>query len=335
MRRSPIRPLGAALGWFILVAVLIAAVVLTAPRFTVPTSSRMIQLVAFTPLGLIPALVLLVAASLAGVKSRGRSRTVGWSLAIVGLVATALHLVWLAPLYVGSAPSASPGAALVVMTQNLEYGDAGALAREVRTQNVDVLVVCDLNPAQREAVRTTTIPRDLPYLSEIGSGSTIVHSKYPMSTAVRIAAGSRSLQLATPQLGPIALVALHPTPPYRATEWRRDYGQIVSYLADRAPSAVGLPTVIAGDFNATLDHAPVRAIVGLGFTDSVVQTNGGFTPTWPAADSVRKLGVAIPPLVQIDHVMVSGGLVSTASQTVAVPGADHLGVIVQVRRVAP
>ena len=335
MRHSTIRAIGAALGWLIIVVALIAAVALTAPRFADPTSSRIIQLVAFIPLGLLPALVLLVAALVAGAKSRRRSRIVAWMLATVGMVATVLHLVWLAPLYVGGAPAASPGPALVVMTQNFEYGDAAALAREVRTQSVEVLVVCDLNPAQRDALRATTIPRDLPYLSEIGSGGTIVHSKYPMSNTVRIAAGSRSLRVSTPQLGVVTLIALHPTPPYLGADWTRDYGQIVSYLRERAPAAVDLPTVIAGDFNATLDHAPVRRIEGLGFTDSVVQTNGGFGPTWPAADSVRKLGVAIPPLVQIDHVMVSAGLVSSASRTVAVPGADHLGVIVQVRRVAP
>ncbi len=85
--------------------------------------------------------------------------------------------------------------------------------------------------------------------------------------------------------------------------------------------------VLAGDFNATLAHAPVRRILDLGFADAAVQVNAGWSPTWPSGGYERRLGVTVPAFAAIDHVMTSPRLVVTQAETVAVPGADHEAVV--------
>ena len=342
--RSSTRVSGRALLWLV-VAVGVAGgaagtVVLTVPRLGDPTSKLGLQLVALTPLGLIAAIVLLGTAAIAAVLTRGRLRVLGLVLAALGALGVVAHLMWLAPLYVGTAPTAEPGPPLVVLTQNLEGADVNELAREVEARGVEVLVLSDVSEHQGLVVAATTIPRDLPHVLFTGGGPT-VYSKYPMTEEVAtspdesaaVSRPFRSVQIATPSLGTIRLVAVHPAPPYHTAAWADDYRRTAGLLENRA-TADPLPTILAGDLNATLDHAPLRRIEALGYTDGVVQTNGGFRPTWPAPGSVRKFRVSVPPLVQIDHVMVSDQLVVTATSTVTIPESDHLGVLASVQRAA-
>jgi endonuclease/exonuclease/phosphatase family metal-dependent hydrolase len=49
----------------------------------------------------------------------------------------------------------------------------------------------------------------------------------------------------------------------------------------------------------------------------------GWNPTYPAQGW-------IPPLIAIDHVLVSEDLTATAYRTVPVPGTDHRGVLATV-----
>jgi endonuclease/exonuclease/phosphatase family metal-dependent hydrolase len=138
----------------------------------------------------------------------------------------------------------------------------------------------------------------------------------------------------TPQLGNIDVLALHPTPPYQKGGWTADYKRITTYIRDHysAGAAARNSVIIAGDLNATLDHAPIRRIRAMGFADAADQLNLGFQPTWPAPGSVRRFGISIPPLVQIDHVMTSPALVATSLTTFHSEGTDHLGLLARVQR---
>lgn len=360
MNRSPIRVAARVIVSLVVAAgVLVGALgtlALTLPRLGDPSGRVGLLLVALTPLGLVAAVILLVSASVAAllmrVRVRGRAPSrrghgwmgaFAWSLAVVGALAAALHLAWLAPLYVGTPPTALPGKPLVVLAQNLEYGDPNALARELTARGVDVLVLSDIGERQYHAVTASAIPRYLPHVLDEGNGPK-VYSRYPITaeegmesivdTDPAATSPSRmgSVRIEAPTLGTVRLLAAHPVPPYLPGPWATDYRRIESVLAAQASAKEQLPTIIAGDLNATLDHAPLRRIEAFGYTDAVVQTNGGFRPTWPASGTVDAFGVPVPPLVQIDHVMVSGPLVVTSTSSVVIPGADHLGVIASVQR---
>ncbi|MEJ1155822.1 MULTISPECIES: endonuclease/exonuclease/phosphatase family protein [Microbacterium] len=122
--------------------------------------------------------------------------------------------------------------------------------------------------------------------------------------------------------GPTVVVA-HAVAPREAymDSWRSD----LQWLADQCADS---NVIMAGDFNATVDH-----FGGLGTNggtlgdchDSAVDTGSGAVGTWPS--SIRALAGA-----PIDHVMASSHWVATGSvvlRTLDGSGSDHRPLIVQ------
>ena len=71
------------------------------------------------------------------------------------------------------------------------------------------------------------------------------------------------------------------------------------------PPPGDLPRVLAGDFNATLDHAVFRDVLRLGYADAALQVGQALTPTWgpPGRRAVLTL----------DHVLVTATARCSAS----------------------
>jgi endonuclease/exonuclease/phosphatase (EEP) superfamily protein YafD len=123
--------------------------------------------------------------------------------------------------------------------------------------------------------------------------------------------------------GAINLLAVHPTSPTQNVEgWRADH-QTILHAAEAAQGA----TVLAGDFNATMDHAPVRTLLGDGFSDAATQAKSRWQPTWPASDKVMLLGIPLPSMLQLDHVFVDDHLRAVHTDTVSIDGTDHRALI--------
>ena len=80
--------------------------------------------------------------------------------------------------------------------------------------------------------------------------------------------------------------------------------------------------ILAGDFNATLDHRELRRLIGRGYHDAAEQAGSGLRMTWPTTKS------PLPALVSIDHVLADRRVKVASARTVAVPGSDHRGVLV-------
>lgn len=307
---------------------------------TAPTWQRAIELVALVPLAFpLGGLALVLALVLVPLTTR-RRRWRAWCLATIALLAAAGAFAGVAPLIFGHKPAAESGRSLVIMTQNLEYGDPQSLAEVALLAKVDLLVVTDASATTVLRLRVTEIGRTLSHivgLGQAGPEGSVVFSRYPLSDVTRISdnGDSRAVTAHTPHMGDVDLVALHPSPPYQKEAWIADYEQITAYLLNRdAGSAgrAGRPVVVAGDLNATLDHAPIRRIRELGFSDAVEQLNLGFQPTWPAAGSIRLFGIPVPPFVQIDHVLTSPALAATGLTTFHSDGTDHLGLCVELQR---
>jgi endonuclease/exonuclease/phosphatase (EEP) superfamily protein YafD len=307
-------------------------------RAAAPTWWRTIELVAVVPLALpLASLSLVTAIGVVPLTPR-RWRWMPWCLAVSAMVMVGPALATVAPLFVGSKPAPAGEPSLVVMAQNMEYGDPPALAEMVIRSRADVLVVTDASAPIVLRLGTTGLRRDLPYtigIGQTGSEGSVVFSRYPLTDVARISdrGDSRVVTVHTPQLGDVDLIALHPRPPYEKRGWMDDYELITGYLLSSASATRGKrPVVVAGDLNATLDHAPIRRMRAMGFTDAVDQLNLGFEPTWPAEGSVRIHRIPIPALVQIDHVLTSPDLVATALTRLHLEGADHLGLCVELRR---
>ncbi|MFD0429840.1 endonuclease/exonuclease/phosphatase family protein [Streptomyces zhihengii] len=84
----------------------------------------------------------------------------------------------------------------------------------------------------------------------------------------------------------------------------------------------GGPALIAGDFNATGDHAAFRRILDRGrLRDAAALAGAGRTPSWPAR-LPRPLGA------QIDHVLVGEAFSVRSARFLDLPGTDHRALLV-------
>lgn len=317
-RWQPLRVAGSLL----VVGLLLGSLLLALVRVVDPAGRRLIELATLSPLGLPSAGLALLGAAAAATTRRARTAGV--------LTATCLmvvHAWWLAPLYVGDRP-AGRSASLVVLAQNFEYVDVAALTELVRSRGVDVLVLTDVGTERLRLLFETGIEEWLPYsagvVNHVVHGGAVVLSRVPVTRTTILYGGaqSRVAQIRAPGLGQVTIVALHTRPPYAPDAWRADHERIHAALT-RIRADEDSAVVLAGDFNATLAHAPVRRILDLGFADAAVQVNGGWSPTWPAGGHQRRFGVTVPPFAAIDHVMTSPHLVVTRAGTIAVPAADH------------
>jgi endonuclease/exonuclease/phosphatase (EEP) superfamily protein YafD len=78
--------------------------------------------------------------------------------------------------------------------------------------------------------------------------------------------------------------------------------------------------ILAGDFNATLDHAEFRRVLDRGYEDAADQVGTGLRATWPANGRLT-----LP--VTIDHVIADERCGVRDVRVLPVPGSDHRAVL--------
>lgn len=123
----------------------------------------------------------------------------------------------------------------------------------------------------------------------------------------------------------VAVHAIAPRPAYMDS-WQQD----LRWIADQCPQ--DLNVIIAGDFNATLDHmSPLAAGSGqLGYChDAAAATGNGAVGTWPT-DVPSLLSTPIDHVMHSDHWRATGSVVLT---TLDGTGSDHRPLIVQLEPV--
>ena len=120
---------------------------------------------------------------------------------------------------------------------------------------------------------------------------------------------------------PLRLFAYHAVSPVAGLreEWIEDLDALGAAVA-----AEHHPVVVAGDFNAMWGHRPFRRLLGRGLTDAAAARGSPFEMTWPRN---RRL---VPPLLRIDHVLTTEGLVVTTIATGTGRGSDHRPLVADV-----
>ena len=95
-------------------------------------------------------------------------------------------------------------------------------------------------------------------------------------------------------------------------------------LRAQASATAGRPLrILAGDFNATLDHAELRRLLATGYRDAADQVGRGLIPTWPYYGPRTRF----IPKVTIDHVLVDRGVGVRDFDAVTVPLTDHRAIL--------
>lgn len=177
-----------------------------------------------------------------------------WAAAAVAALAAIVLAAEVLPRALGNPEDPPPGSELVdVMSSNVHFGtaDATALAALVRDEHPDLLAVQELTPRFDRRLRAAGIERLLPFRSAtteppaLGGGRGL-YSRFPLR---RLAGRTTSSVLMTlPGGRALRVFNVHPRTP------RPGGSGIWASSLGRLPSAgEGLPWILIGDFNATLD----------------------------------------------------------------------------------
>ncbi|HEU4811565.1 MAG TPA: endonuclease/exonuclease/phosphatase family protein [Nocardioides sp.] len=320
--------------WAAVLAVLLPAALLTLSRLFEPDDGRLVRAASLAPLAIPLYAVLLVVALVWLVRRRRRrgrrrrSRTMFLLLAVVALAGLAAHAAWFSPLLVGSNPPAASGAEpLTVMTANLHAGRADGidLVGIASEEGVDVLVVEEVTTravADMERAGVATLfPHRVGDASE-GEGveGLMVFSRLPLGEAVALPTVLGGWLV---DVGDLSLLAVHVVGPTDAVSWRSDLDAV------RRAAVAADADLVVGDLNATLDNRPMRLLAADGWRSAAELANEGWQPTWPVIDW---LGLQVPALVQVDHVLVGRSLAALSARTLEIPGSDHRAVVAEVAR---
>ncbi|GAA3761439.1 endonuclease/exonuclease/phosphatase family protein [Salinactinospora qingdaonensis] len=248
-----------------------------------------------------------------------------WGAAAVAVAVAASLVVAVLPRAV-AAPQPDPaptGPQLRVMTINLYFGEAdpGTVVELVRQTHIDVLSVQELTPEAVADLDQAGLGETLGYaLLEERSGAAGggIYSRYPLtsvggSTAQHFAMPRAALRV--PGAAPLEVVSAHPVPPtgpVTVDEWEES----LAALPEATPEATA--RILAGDFNATLDHGHLRDLIASGYVDAAGAAGRGWSPTWPQDGGL--------PGVTIDHILVDSRVKVDETRVYPLPGTDHRAV---------
>ncbi|MYS10648.1 endonuclease/exonuclease/phosphatase family protein [Streptomyces sp. SID6041] len=309
----PLRPRHRLAAWAAGLLMVVPAVVAGCRALDTDAVTPIPQLLSFLPWLTLPAgLALLLAAA-----ARRRALTF---VSVLVLGGTAWATVPYMPQTVIS--YGLPLARVKVIAANVEFGEGtGALADAVRRERPQLVFVSECDRACRSTL-TGSFAEELPHYASLegeGSAGSIVLSSYPLRDWREIPA-TMGMPGATAEIAgvPVRVQLAHPMPPVpgQVALWKRELGRVKTAVA-AAPSG---PMLVAGDFNASQDHAAFRAILAAGgLQDAARRADESRLPTWPTEGPV-------PPFVQIDHVLVRDFSVREV-RVLGLAGSDHRAVV--------
>lgn len=231
-----------------------------------------------------------------------------------------------------------PGAPITVMTLNCRFGraDADAIMDAVRAHDVDVLALQELTADLVGALDAAGIRDVLPHrqlgedrptdnggfnglwtrlapVAAASSSAQIPAADVPMI----VASPTRNGQPADAPDSAIAFASAHTKSPMRGCRaWSQGIVGLGRLALQRA-------TVVLGDLNCGIDHPSFRKLLAAGFRDA-------------SMSALRKPMVSFPswlawPRIELDHVLISGGIDAERVETLTIHGSDHLATVAALR----
>ncbi|PXY85843.1 endonuclease/exonuclease/phosphatase family protein [Bifidobacterium asteroides] len=219
---------------------------------------------------------------------------------------------------------------LSVMTLNCRFGraDPEEIVRCVRSYEVEVLALQEVKGNLLESLQTAGIHQLLPYLTQGTAGpddnggrNVILSAARPAiayPSALDLPAAAVPLVELKTSCGPVRVASVHPKSPQRGA---RQWGMGIAALAKLAQPPT--PTIVMGDCNATLQHPTFRAMLAQsGLRDASLSLKAGSHPTFPS-------GRLLPPLIEIDHILMDDDLTAQSMHALRISGSDHRALIAQ------
>jgi endonuclease/exonuclease/phosphatase (EEP) superfamily protein YafD len=250
-----------------------------------------------------------------------RRRVVGFAVLLLAIALSAL----LVPRLLSEEQPAADGARLRIMSINLFVGraDPATVVRIARQQKIDVLVLVELTPQEDTALTKAGLADLLPNRvadSDTSGSGTAVVSRFPLRQLVlmdQTTLAQPSMVVDLPGDDDVELTAVHIQPGVRtgsAGTWRNELNEL--------PRPDERVRILAGDFNASFDHAAFRALMDRGYADAAESTGDGLEATW----SKWPLG----PPVTIDHIVADDRCAFGSYTVFDMPGSDHKALISEI-----
>lgn len=305
------------------VAALASAVIVLPDLVRLDRWTPFAQLGAFRPVWAACALLLGVLAVLTR-----RLRLVGGALALVALVGIAL----VAPrAHDGSTPTPAAPDPLTVLSANVSgSADVARLARIVRAEQPGVVILPEADEQFRQHLEKALRGQGYHGMSRQSLDTTVAAMSILVSPRLgdlRFRAESRTTFptiIATGgTLNGTRIVAFHASPPLplATADWRNDLSSLSRWCDE------GRPTLVAGDFNATLDHSVLRTAMR-GCTDAAATLGVGLRGTW-----LSRYPAWLTP--QIDHVLTTSEIEPKKVSFIRLEGSDHRAILARVELPRP
>jgi endonuclease/exonuclease/phosphatase (EEP) superfamily protein YafD len=321
-RRPWVLPYVAAL----LFTLVLAVFVLPDLLFGLDRQSPFAQLVSMRPWLLVGVAALLVMLVVVFVFERRMLPFVAGVLAVL-LIGGGVVLPRLVP-----DPVPAGGRPFTVLAFNTYEGSADLeqVAALIEQHHPDVVALSEAGQRYADRLGPLVEPRGYTLHSSVGErsrdvgGVTTVVSNQLGDVQVRIGKETSSfpyLELSGGGLGDLRMVAFHSVAPVPGAvpDWQHDLALLGQWCSGPTPA------IVAGDFNATIDHSPLRAGTA-GCGDAASQRGEGLVPTWGPSPRIRE---EFGP--QIDHVFATDGIVAETFEVHDISGSDHRAVLTTLR----
>jgi endonuclease/exonuclease/phosphatase family metal-dependent hydrolase len=208
------------------------------------------------------------------------------------------------------------------------FGHADTRAvKNVASAEADVIVLQELTPEAARSLVAAGMDEEFPYRTldpRPAAGGIGIYSRYPLSDVTNIPGYELAMVSATLRIDdarPLTVVSMHFAAPWPQpiNGWHNDFGKFPKTMSKLAADAAGNPILIGGDFNATIDMSPFRALLTNGYRDAAEQSGAGRERTFPA-------NRPYPAFMGIDH-FITRDCTATSSHTVEIPGTDHMALL--------
>ena len=277
----------------------------------------MVPVLAYTPLAVAGAVVVAVVALLL------RRRAPALVAAVLAIALAA----FVAPRALGGPSTAEGGSGprLKVLTANLyrKPRAARSVVELIRRERPDVVSLQEVTPEIAAALDEAGIDRLLPErerdVRERGGSGSAVYARLPLTRSPLKGRSVTAVRMRPRGAPPVEVLSVHPLVPRREAnmgQWRAD----LRALPRATPR--GAVRILAGDFNATLDHAEFRRVLDRGYEDAADELGDGLRATWPANGRLT-----LP--VTIDHVLADERCGVRDLEVIDLPGSDHRAVLVE------
>lgn len=236
-------------------------------------------------------------------------------------------------------PAPTTGPTLSILATNVErtQRDAEAQARAVLDVHADIACVIEATETTVAALDRAGLAGRLPYRSsdqDPGWFGSLIASRHPILARWTGDLGGRPGHWVDLDVSGVAVrvAAVHTQAPIFDRDvslWHSTIAATAA-LADTAPG----PVVLAGDWNATGGHGSFRGALGThDLADAQARRGHWWWPTWPVDHPVA--GLPIPPVLALDHVVVSSDIEVRGVERLAIPACDHQAVRAALRLPAP